>query len=137
MAHAIKRLLLRAPRLAGRDGSPADGQADDERTVDVDAMALEADTSLPAPILRPAAIFRQRLYDPEILPVWARPRPAPTPDPSNSPPLIVEERDVMDSPPADAPKPTKRSRRPKTDGASGASRPRGKRVAKQNRDTGA
>jgi hypothetical protein len=126
MAHPIKRLLLLAPRRAGRDRSPADGLP-----VDVDAMALEGAALGPPPILRPAAIFRQVLFDPaESSPVWMTPRPTPAPDPASSSDPMVDKTAVADSASTGEPKPTKRARRPKANGPSGASRSKSKRIAK-------
>jgi hypothetical protein len=129
MAHPIKRLLLLAPRRAGRDRSPADGPA-----VDVDAMALEGAALGPPPILRPAAIFRQVLFDPaESSPVWARRRPS-APDPASSSDPMIDRTAVADSAPTVEPKPAKRTRRPKASAPSGASRTTSKRNTKTNHD---
>ncbi|HEV8544756.1 MAG TPA: hypothetical protein VGQ64_00555 [Candidatus Limnocylindrales bacterium] len=126
MAKALGGLLVRF----GRRRTHAEGPPDDAPAVDADAMALESAPVGP-PILVPAAIFRQLLFDAaELTPAWARPRPAPVPDPEGSSGPIVDKPVVAKVAPTDAPKPTKRTRRPKPNGSSGASRPRASRVAK-------
>jgi hypothetical protein len=88
-----------------------------------------AETVGPPPILVPAAIFRQVLYDPfEVTPIWARPRPAPAHDPASSPDPIVDETAVANSASTDESKPTKRTRRPKANSSSSGTRTRSKRA---------
>lgn len=124
-------LFLFGRRRSRRDRSPGEGLA-----VDATAMALEAATLGPPPVLQPAAIFRQVLFDPaEIMPAWARPRPAPAPDPASSAGQMVDETAVADAAPTDDSKPTKRTRRPKANGSSGASRTRSRPAAKPDHDT--
>lgn len=131
MAPAFKRLLLLAPRRAGRDRSQAHEMAIDDRAVDVDAMALESAT-LRRPLLMPAAIFHQVLFDPaESTPIWARPRQAPAPpDHESSSGPAVEKTAVAASAATDKPKPAKRTRQPKASGPAGATRTRPRRIVK-------
>jgi hypothetical protein len=117
MPEAFKRL-----RLLGRRPPEPDPAPVDEPAVDIDAMPLAGAMSESSPALRPAAIFRQLLFDPaESSPVWARPRPAPVPDPAIAPSASTAEL-----------KPTKRTRRPKADASAGANRTRTKRTAKSD-----
>jgi hypothetical protein len=149
---AFKRLLNLAQRRPGRDPSPADGPADTA------AVALEDGPSGPLPVLRPAAIFRQLLFDPvEAAPAWARSRPAPAPDAAVASgqtvdrPAVGESRATGKARVARAastpePTPTKRTRRPKATGTStagaapapsgspAAARTQSKRVAKPSID---
>jgi hypothetical protein len=127
-AFARLRLLRRRPT-EREDPTPADSPA-----VDIDAMPLVGATLDPS-VLRPAAIFHQLLFDPaESSPVWARPRPVPVPDPASSAGPTVNETAVADSASTGAAKPTKRTRRPKANASSAASRTRTKRIAKPPRD---
>jgi hypothetical protein len=110
----LKQLLNLAPRRAGRDRAAAATP-----DVDLDAAVLASALSGPPPLLRPAAIFRQLLFDPaESLPVWARPRPAAA---------------IVDPVSTDAPKPAKRTRRPKANASPRTTRTRPKGVAKPDR----
>ena len=94
-------------------------------------MALEGATLGPPPVLLPAAIFRELLYDPtEFTPVWLRPRPAPEPDPASSSDPTVDENAVVNAAPTVEPKPAKRTRKPKASGSTGPAKTRSKRVAK-------
>ena len=98
-------------------------------------MALEGATWGPPPILLPAAIFRELLYDPtEFTPVWLRPRPAPEPDPAFSSDPTVDENAAVNAAPTDKPKPAKRTRKPKTSGSTGTGRTKSKRVPKPDQD---
>jgi hypothetical protein len=126
MAKVLGGLRVRlGRRRTHENGSPGDAPA-----VDADAMALESDPLGP-PVLLPAAIFRQVLFDAaEFTPAWARPRPAPVPDPGGSSGPTVDKTVVAEVAPIDESKPTKRTRRPKPNGSSGTSRPRTRRVAK-------
>jgi hypothetical protein len=92
-------------------------------------------------MLVPAAIFHQVLFDPaELAPVWLRRRPAAAPGPTSAPDLASEpdpaanEIAVANAGSTDDPKPTKRSKRPKANGAPAASRTRTKRVTKPDPD---
>ena len=91
------------------------------------AMALAAVPLGPLPVLEPAAIFRQVLWDPaEVAPVWVRPPTEPessateTPDPAldevAASPLGDTVSASEDGSPADK-KPIKRTRRPKAEGS--------------------
>ncbi len=98
-------------------------------------MALEDETLGPPPILQPAAIFRQYLFDPtEFTPEWARPRKAlaPAPDPAVASGAIVDEPAVatVTPPSTDDAKPAARARRPKANGPSDGPRTRSKRTPK-------
>jgi hypothetical protein len=97
-------------------------------------MPLAGVTEGSSPVLRPAAIFQQVLYDPaESSPVWARPRPAPTPVSASSP-TPLHNAAVADSSPTIDPKPAKRTRRPKAGAPSGPSRTTSKRNKKTDHD---
>jgi hypothetical protein len=112
-------LLLLARRRLRRDGSSSAAGT---------AYALEAADLGPPPILRPAAIFHQLLFDPvELTPVWVRPRP-----------MAPEESPVADASPAAEPKQTKRRRQPKptSKDSTGASKPRSKRATKPDQPAG-
>jgi hypothetical protein len=99
-------------------------------------MPLEGATLGPPPVLLPAAIFRELLYDPtEFTPVWLRPRPAPEPNPASSSSPTVDESAVASAAPTDEPKPAKRTRKPKASGSTGPAKTRSKRVAKPDQDT--
>jgi hypothetical protein len=94
----------------------------------------------PPPVLLPAAIFSQVVFDPmEITPEWAKPRPAPAPAPAGppSPDATLDESaarpggsDGPDPAPdaapqtADAVKPKKRARRPNANGTPARRRPK-------------
>jgi hypothetical protein len=144
---AFKRLLKLTQRRPGRDRSPADGPA-----VDVTAIALDEPLG-PPPVLRPAAIFRQLLFDPaESAPVWARPRSAPAPDVAVASgqtvdrPAVAKSRATGKARVASAastseptPTPAKRTRRPKASGPTtgespAAGRTRSKRALKPSID---
>lgn len=116
MAKALGGLLVRLGRRRSQQkGSPGDGPV-----VDADAMALDESAPLDAPpVLMPAVIFRQVLFDAaELTPAWARPRPAPVLDPG-----------ISSGPTAPKPSP-KRTRQSKPNSSSVTSRPRTRRVAK-------
>jgi hypothetical protein len=124
----FKRLFHVAPSRAGRDRSQAHALP-----VEIGAVALEAADLGPPPILQPAAIFRQLLFDPaESSPVWARPRPAPAPVSASSP-APLHNAAVADSAPTVEPKPAKRTRRPNVSAPSGASRTTSKQNTKADR----
>ena len=130
MAHGFGRLFLFARRRSRRDRTAGDGPA-----VDGSAMALEGATWGPLPVLLPAAIFRELLYDPtEFTPVWLRPRPAAEPDPASSSGPTVDENAVANAAPTDEPKPAKRKRQPKATASSGPAKTRSRRVAKPDHD---
>jgi hypothetical protein len=164
MANALGRLLRlgrdRSTRARPPDGDTAvDGS---ELAVDGDESALD-DDRLGPPVLLPAAIFTQVLVDAtESEPDWARPRSAPAPEPAASPapepaaspapepaaspapepavppdPMAAAGSPVTDEAPTAPPKPTKRTRQPKTSssrpkasGSPAVSRTRSKRVPK-------
>ena len=145
MANRLAR-LLGSRRRPGADPSPGAGPA-----VDGAAMALDAAAMEPAPVLLPAAIFRQVLFDPsEFTPVWLRPRPAfePAPSSPSRPPLadapvaaaapveadasVASAAQVEADAPIEEPKPAKRTRRTKVTGSPAPSRPRSKRAAKSD-----
>jgi hypothetical protein len=131
MPQAFKRLRL----LRRRPSEPEDQAPADDPAVDIDEMPLVGATLGSSPILRPAAIFHQLLFDPaESSPVWARPRLAPAPDPASSAGPIVSETAVADPASTDVAKPTKRTRRPKANASASASRTRTKRIAKPPQD---
>jgi hypothetical protein len=152
----FKRLLDLTRRRPGGDRATAD------EPTDAAAPIAHEDVPLgPPPVLRPAAIFRQLLFDPaEIAPVWARPRPAfapaSAPEATVSSGRLVEPAAAEGSTPSDKveiastasgsePKP-KRTRRPKASGTPAtssstvagsppaAARTRSKRVAKPTID---
>ena len=92
----------------------------------------------PPPVLRPAAIFQQPLYDPnEITPAWLRRRPAPDPAPTVTPdPSAGHVASPAIAVATDRPKPAKRTRR-STDAATAKAastprpaRPRTRRASK-------
>lgn len=152
----FKRLLDLTRRRPGGDRATAD-----EPTDAAAPIAHDDDLPLGPPVLRPAAIFRQLLFDPaEIAPVWARPRPAfapaSAPEATASTGPLVEPPSAAGSKRSDKveiestasgsePKP-KRTRRPKAGGAPAtsssavagsppaAARTRSKRVAKPTID---
>ena len=128
MGHTFARLFTR--RRSRRDESPGEKPA-----VDGDAMALDDDELGPPPVLLPAAIFHELLFDPaEMTPAWLRPRPAAAPDPATSTGPAVDVTVVADVAPTDERKPAKRTRRPKADVSSGSTRARSRRVAKPDQD---
>ena len=115
MAKKLGTILARLGRRNARNGSAGEGPA-----VDVDPMILD-DAPLAAPVLMPAVIFRQLIFDgTEVTPVWARPRPAPEPETAATAVATTDE-----------PKATKRPRRSKPTSPPGPSRPRTRRVAKK------
>jgi len=128
----FKRLRNLTPRRTGRDLSPANGPA-----IHVGAVALEGATAGPTPVLRPAAIFHQVLFDPaELSPIWARPRAASAPVAASASAPTVEEPAVVGVAPSDGPKPAKRTRRPAAKAPETASAPkRSKKTAKPDRGT--
>jgi hypothetical protein len=153
----FKRLLNLTRRRPDEDRSTAD-----EPTRDVAAVTPDDAPLGPPPMLRPAAIFRQLLFDPaEITPVWARPRPAFAPP--SAPEVTTSTGPLVDRPAARSPRATgkvkaasaasgaepkspKPTRRPKASGAPAtsssaavasppsATRTRSKRVAKPTVD---
>ena len=136
MANRLAR-LLGSRRRSEKESSPGAAPG-----VDSAAMALDAAAMEPAPILLPAAIFRQVLFDPtEFTPVWLRRRPAFDPVPANPPPSsssaaaapLAAEGPVAATP-TEEPKPAKRTRRTKATGSPAPSRPRSKRAAKPDPD---
>ena len=152
----FKRLLDLTRRRPGGDRATADEPTDAAGAIADDDVPLG-----PPPVLRPAAIFRQLLFDPaEIAPVWARPRPAFAP--ASAPEATASTGPLVEPPAAAGAKPTdkvevastasgsepkpKRTRRPKAGGAlatsssavagspPAAARTRSKRVAKPTID---
>jgi hypothetical protein len=128
----LKRLFQRGPRRSGPDPLAADRPVPEVMEWEDEDLELG-----PPPVLRPAAIFRQVLYDPaESAPIWARPRQSvasettPAPEPKEDPVAVA----VADAAPADAPKLAKRKRSPKTTEAARTSRPASKRAAKPKRE---
>ena len=123
-------LLLFARRRSRRDPSPGGG-----RGVNAGSMALQAATLGPPPMLVPAAIFHQVLFDPaELAPVWLRRRPAPAPRDVSEPAPEVDETAIANAGLTENPKPTKRTKRPKVNGNSSTTRTRTKRVPKPDPD---
>jgi hypothetical protein len=129
----LKRLFQRGPRRPEPDPLAPDGPVREVMEWEDEDLELG-----PPPVLRPAAIFRQVLYDPaETAPIWARPRQSvapettPAPEPKEDPVAVAVA--VADVVPAEAPKPAKRKRSPKTTEAAGTSRPASKRAAKPKR----
>jgi hypothetical protein len=139
-AAVVVGLLLLARRRSRRGGAPASSL---EVTGDGEvvsgsggALALAAASLGPPPVLRPAAIFSQVLFDPvEMVPDWAKRRPNPAIDapmaPSAPPPGSVEETVVAAAPPPEAtttsthtPTPQAESPDPAPDDAKPTSRPR-------------
>ena len=96
-----------------------------EPVADGGAMALAAVPLGPRPVLEPAAIFRQVLWDPaEVAPVWVRapaePESAPPEPPDEAAPTAgpaAEAVTALDDAQTTALKPTKRTRRPKPEGS--------------------
>jgi hypothetical protein len=128
----LKRLFQRGPRRSVADPLAAEGPVPEVMEWEDEDLELG-----PPPVLRPAAIFRQVLYDPaESAPIWARPRQSvapettPAPEPKEDPVAVA----VADAAPAEAPKPAKRKRSPKTTEAARTSRPASKRAAKPKRE---
>jgi hypothetical protein len=85
-------------------------------------MALAAVPLGPLPVLEPAAIFRQVLWDPaEVAPVWVRPLPEPEPVAAETTEPATELVEATAGAEADASpavsKPAKRTRRPKAEGS--------------------
>ena len=127
-------------RLLARRASPAPS---DPPAVAYDSIDMDGAELGPPPVLRPAAIFRQVLYDPtEHAPAWLTRRPtlppmfaaggasAPSPTVDGAAAALVA--DVRAS---DAPTPVKRARRPKATTSRPAesaapTRPRSTRVRK-------
>ena len=103
-------------------------------TVDIDALPLEATTVGAVPMLRPAAIFHQVLFDPtEYTPAWLKPRPAATTDTSTPSDVMADQTAVADAGPTDTPRPRKqRTRQPKASASPAASRPRSRRIVKSD-----
>jgi hypothetical protein len=141
VGNTIARLFPFARR-SSRGGASRTGDSPERRhsvAADDDPAAQDGTELGPPPVLRPAAIFRQLLYDPaELTPVWARPRAVAAPEPPTAPipataptPATVEPGD----PPRatlDQPKPAKRTRRPKADAAAaGPTRQTAKRPARK------
>jgi hypothetical protein len=144
VGNTIARLFPFARR-SSRGGASRTGDSPERRhsvAADDDPAAEDGTELGPPPVLRPAAIFRQLLYDPaELTPVWARPRAVAAPEPPTAPtpataptasnPPAVEPGD----PPRatlDQPKPAKRTRRPKADAAAaGPTRQTAKRPARK------
>jgi hypothetical protein len=114
-----KKLGTLLGRLGRRQAKQAESAGD--RPVATDPMALD-DAPLAVPVLMPAVIFRQLIFDgAEATPVWARPRPAAEPATAGT-----------QAGPADAAKPAQRTRRPKPPGPAGTTRPRTKRGARKD-----
>ena len=116
-------------------GVPGDLITDDDVVVDEDEpLAADRGELEAAPVLLPAAIHRQLLYDPaEITPVWARPRPAPAREPAISPTSVADGPTAPAIAASDQPKPATRTRRPKADATTTApARPRAKRSARKD-----
>jgi hypothetical protein len=93
-----------------------------EPVADGGAMALAAVPLGPLPILEPAAIFRQVLWDPaEVAPVWVRPLPEPESVAAETTEPATELVEATAGAEADASpavsKPAKRTRRPKAEGS--------------------
>jgi len=130
---------------------PEHGQSSIEGgTVGGGVTTLDDEPPEPEPILQPAAIFRQYLYDPsEYTPEWARPRPKPEaapeptpvpasdPDPAPVSATAVAETAIAEPLDAAPPKPAKRARRQPASGASTATRSRPKRSTKPKAQPGA
>jgi hypothetical protein len=115
MAKNLGKLLGRLGRRDAKQAGPPDGP------LAVDPSARD-DAPLELPVLMPAVIFRQLIFDgTEVTPVWARPRPAPESEPATTTVGASNE-----------PKPAKRARRPKPDGPSGASRPKTRRATRKD-----
>jgi hypothetical protein len=91
----------------------------------IDGGALALDTAaVGPPMLLPAVIFRQVLFDPtEFTPVWLKPRPAPEREPAGPAATTVDEPASAQAAPDDAPKPAKRVRRATTDGTPSRAKP--------------
>jgi hypothetical protein len=89
----------------------------------------------PIPVLLPAAIFRQVLFDStEFPPAWLPPRPpgwAPKAAPASAPTGELATADVQTT---EKPAPAKRTRQRKTTGSATSTRTRTKRVAKPAKD---
>jgi hypothetical protein len=110
-------LFLLARRRSRRDPARTVGPV-----VDGGAMALAAVPLGPLPVLEPAAIFRQVLWDPaEVAPVWVRPQPEPESVAAETTEPATEVVEATADPEADASpavsKPAKRTRRPKAEGS--------------------
>ena len=121
----FRRLRNLAARRTGRDPSPVDGPAVLVGVADLEEVAG------PPPILRPAAIFRQVLFDPaDLVPVWARPRAAAWTLTSSLSGAPVDAAAVTTPDLPGEPKPAKRARRSATTTSSSAVRPRSKKAAK-------
>jgi hypothetical protein len=130
MAPAFGRLLPFARRRSRPDRSTVDGPL-----ADGGSKGLEGETWGPPPVLLPAAIVRELLYDPtEFTPAWLRPRPAPEPDPATSSAATVDETAVAKAATTGELKPMKRKRQPKANGSPGATKTRSRRVVKPDHD---
>jgi hypothetical protein len=115
MAKTLGTLLGRLGRRGAKQEGPPGGP------VAVDPSARD-DAPLELPVLMPAVIFRQLIFDgTEVTPVWARPRPVPEPEAATV--TVVA---------ADEPMPAKRARRPKPASPSGMSRPKTRRPTKKD-----
>jgi hypothetical protein len=140
MSRVFQRLLH-----VGRHRPDRSPSSTGRGTVDGAVGTLEDELPEPPPILQPAAIFRQYLYDPaEYTPEWARPRPKPEaaaapaapapeaaePEPAGAPVAAAGETAVADPMPVDPPKPAKRARRQTATGTSTETRTRSKRATR-------
>jgi hypothetical protein len=89
------------------------------------ALALD-DAAIGPPLLLPAMIFRQVLFDPtEVVPAWLKARSAPAPTPAPAPKSMssatTESAPTARQALTEDPKPARRARRPKADGAQASS----------------
>ena len=111
----------RLARLLSRGSSRPEPAPSVVPTGDRGALALDT-AAVGPPMLLPAVIFRQVLFDPtEFTPAWLKPRPAPAPEPlAASATTDHEAAPASTAPPAAAPpaaataaeaKPVKRTRR--------------------------
>ena len=106
MANRLARLLSRRSSLP--EPAPNPGPTGDRGALALDTAAVGP------PMLLPAIIFRQVLFDPtEFTPAWLKPRPAPAPQPAATVAATVAAPVAADAGSTEEPRPAKRTRRAK------------------------
>ena len=140
----MSRIIGRLPFLKRDRSRPGDAGArragDAAGSADAAVPSADAEDPGPPPVLRPAAIFRQLLWDPaEASPVWARPRPAPpaVEPPASVPATAAGATVTAPDPPngftsaANPPKPARGPRRAKAEPAAAAPPAKPKRASRK------
>jgi hypothetical protein len=131
----VSRIIGRLPFLKRDRPRPGDVA----EPADAADPSEEADDPGPPPVLRPAAIFRQLLWDPaEASPIWARPRPVPAAiepasAPTTAPGMTATAPDPSDAvtPDANPAKPARRPRRAKAESSAAAPSAKPKRPTRK------